>query len=157
MSDRDEQHLLGQIRACEILVPHRTALAPSVSQWSVGMHIHHCALVMQGIAAAAARCDAAAPRWSPNFLRAVVLATGRIPRGRVEAPAATRPAAEVGDAQLAAALHDAAESVRRLSAVPADAWFRHFALGVLRGRSVARFLAVHNRHHLRIISDILAA
>lgn len=154
--ERTVRRLLGQVRAFEALLPHRSAIAPSVSRWSVGMHIHHAALVMHGVVDSAFSCREAAPRWSPNLLGRVVLLTGRMPRGRAPAPEATRPSDSPHEGLLLTALHAATLAVRRLPAAPANVWFRHFALGVLRGRSVSRFLEVHNRHHLRIISDILA-
>lgn len=36
-------------------------------------------------------------------------------------------------------------------------WFRHFAFGVLNRDKAIRFLCIHNGHHLRIISEIMAA
>ena len=36
-------------------------------------------------------------------------------------------------------------------------WFKHFAFGVLDRDKALRFILIHNRHHLRIISDIVAA
>ncbi len=148
--------ILAQIRAFEALLPHRDVIAPTVSQWSVGMHLHHSALAMQVVAAELLRCDTAAPRWQLNPMRTLILLTGRIPRGRAQVPAAARPVPDLSEDRVASALKEAAQSVRQLPDARADAWFRHFALGVIRARSVPRFLEVHNRHHVRIISDILA-
>jgi hypothetical protein len=148
--------VLGQIRAFEALVEHRSAITSRISRWSVGQHIHHCSLVMVGVAEAVKRKRTPRPRWTPNLLRTMVLVSGRIPRGRAQAPREARPAPGLDEAGLASALSDANGTVRGLRDAPADAWFRHFALGVIRMRSVPRFLEVHNRHHLRIMGDIIA-
>jgi hypothetical protein len=146
----------GQIRAFEALVGHASAVTPRISRWSVGMHIHHCSLAMVGVARAVMRQSGPRPRWTPNLLRTMVLLTGRIPRGRSQTPAEARPIPGYHERQLVSVLRDADDIVRELVDAPADAWFRHFALGIIRMRSVPRFLEVHNRHHLRIIRDILA-
>jgi hypothetical protein len=154
--DRRIERVVSQVGAFEALVPHRDVRAPTVSQWSVGMHIHHCALAMRLVATEVLRCETPPPRWSANPVRTLILLTGRVPRGRAEAPAAVRPSVDLSEGLLGPALSEAAQLVRRLPDAPQEAWFRHFALGVIRRRSVPRFLEVHNRHHLRIISDILA-
>jgi hypothetical protein len=153
---RGVELVLGQIRAFEALAGHRSAVTIPISRWSVGMHIHHCSLAMVGVARAVMRQSGARPRWSPNVLRTMVLVTGCIPRGRAQTPAEARPEPGFDERRLVSALRDAEEMVRELVDAPADAWFRHFALGIIRMRSVPRFLEIHNRHHLRIIRDILA-
>jgi hypothetical protein len=85
----------------------------------------------------------------------MVLVTGRIPRGGAQTPAEARPAPGVEERQLVSTLRDADVLVREMVEAPADAWFRHVALGIIRMRSVPRFLEVHNWHHLRIMRDIL--
>lgn len=146
----------GQIRALDALVGYRSAVTPRVSRWPVGMHIHHCSLTMVGVTRAVMRQSGPRPRWTPNLLRTTVLLTGRIPRGRAQTPAEARPTPGCDERQLLSVLRDADDIVRELVDAPADAWFHHFALGIIRMRSVPRFLEVHNRHHLRIIRDILA-
>jgi hypothetical protein len=73
---------------------------PAISDWSIGMHVHHCCLAMIGI------CGSLKESVPPP---------------------------------------------------PRSGFSRHFAFGVLRRDKALRFMEIHNRHHLRIISDIAAA
>lgn len=54
-------------------------------------------------------------------------------------------------------LEDAAEQIEHARSLSADAWFSHFALGVLRRDDALRFIEIHTDHHLAIVDEILAA
>jgi hypothetical protein len=52
------------------------------------------------------------------------------------------------------------ESERRIEAarqISPNHWFRHFAFGVLDRDRTLKFIGIHNRHHARIVQDILRA
>ena len=84
----------------------------------------------------------------------MILATGRIPRGRAKAPEIAMPQEGIAGDELGGWFDNAVTWVERAAELPADRWFRHFALGVLDRDRALRFVEIHNRHHLQIISDI---
>ena len=136
---------------------HADRTAPEVSGWSVGMHIHHCELVMIGICRSMARSTLPPPRTGFNLLRSIVLLTGRIPRGRAQSPEEAVPTPDVPGTDLEKALDLAERMMDKTRKRKPDVWYRHFAFGVLRRDAALRVLEIHNRHHLRIIRDILSA
>jgi len=127
----------------------------SVSSWTPGEHLRHCGLAIAAVRRALETSSGAPPWTWRSWIGALVLRRGRLPRGRARAPAETVPDLAAAE-PLEAALARAATDLERIRALPADAWFRHFALGTLRRDRALRFLAVHTEHHLRIVREILA-
>ena len=141
------------------------AAVPDVSGWSPAQHLAHLCdatrLILEAIEALEASTDdgATRPARSPRLAGRAVLVTGRIPRGRAQAPRGTVPAA----VPARAALHEALEAMsHRVAAAAARAHgFRrvagarlHPALGWLGAAQWWRFLRVHDEHHLAIVADI---
>lgn len=146
--------LLPRLRSA---VAHGEVRAPAVSAWSVGMHVHHCALSMIGTARQVARSTPPPPRRRRSLLATVLLRIGRIPRGRANAIDAIRPRENVDGVELRAQLDECERLLADLEQSDSRAWFEHFVFGVLPRDQAVRFLRIHNDHHLRIIADILAA
>jgi hypothetical protein len=67
------------------------------------------------------------------------------------------PKQDASPAELLALLEEAARKLNDVRQLDAGAWFKHFAFGVLDRDKAIKFILIHNRHHLRIISDIMAA
>ncbi len=131
--------------------------APGVSGWSAGMHVHHCCL--STIEVCRALCASQPPAPAGNFspLRELVFLTGRIPRGRARAPDRVTPKPDIGTQELLPLLDESDRQLELARQAPRDAWFRHFAFGRMTRDRTLKFLRIHNRHHARIIEDILAA
>ncbi len=158
--------LLDGIDRCRGLVgrpTHMAALAPDVSGWSVAHHVEHLVRVDRAIVDWIGDALANPDRWPaagrPSRIGRMVLASGWIPRGQGRAPDFTRPEGR-GIRELAAdlaALETRAERVEgRLEDVRAlPCTRRHPVLGEFRASEWLRFLAIHHRHHDRIIRDIL--
>ena len=142
----------ASLRACPDVAAAR---APAVSGWSVGQHVEHCLLATIGIAAALAGSSPPPPRPGLALKRRMLILTGWIPRGRARAPAAVSPQVEPGIERLQALLEQADAALADAAQLPQDAWFRHFALGPMDRDTSLAFLAVHDRHHLKIVRDIL--
>ena len=96
-----------------------------------------------------------------NLLGRVLLACGRIPRGRGKAPRGSE-----GEERSAAELAGAIERVRaELGRLENDSErlgrrkpvLRHPYFGGLDARQSLRMLAIHTDHHLRIVADIRRA
>lgn len=144
------------------LCAQAAARAPAVSAWSVGEHIDHVARAHAGILRFFAE-----PAPEPDATRGItllgrfVLLTGRIPRGRGKAPAATLPATPDADA-LRTAVTAVAQRLDALAADPTPCRDRsrrwmHPVFGGLHRAQWLGFLRIHQAHHAAIIRDILAA
>ncbi len=130
--------------------------APAVSEWTIGMHVHHSCLAMIGICRSLIASTPPPPR-SFSLVTALVFFTGRIPRGRGRAPDAVLPRQDVSQAELGRLLEQSERILPEVHDLDPKTWFRHFAFDVLDRDKTLRLILIHNRHHLRIISDIVAA
>ncbi len=130
--------------------------APAVSEWSIGMHVHHCGLAMMRVCQSLVASTPPTPRSRFSFLTAIVFLSGRIQRGRGRSPDVVLPRQDVSPAELLTLLDRAERILTEANDLDPKAWFRHFAFGVLDRDKALRFIHIHNRHHLRIISDIVA-
>ncbi len=131
--------------------------AEAVSAWSVGTHIQHLSLAMSGISKALLASSSPMPPARFSLPKFFVLLLGRIPRGKGRAPKSTIPEKEVSKEEVLAALAAAREGMVAAQSVPFDRWFQHPMFGPLTKDQTLRFVEIHNRHHLAIIREILAA
>lgn len=139
------------------------ARATRVSAWSVAQQLDHLLKVLEGSFGRMAK-DREPNDPVPggiNLLGRLLLACGRIPRGRGKAPRGSE-----GEERSGAALAEALARVRAaLARLEADAErlrspipvLRHPYFGGLDARQSLRMLAVHTDHHLRIVADIRRA
>ncbi|NIR43230.1 MAG: DUF1569 domain-containing protein [Gemmatimonadetes bacterium] len=138
--------------------------ADAVSRWSVADHLSHIARSIQAmVGAIEAACEPGAEDsgGGPTFPGHAVLLTGWIPRGVGEAPEYMEPQAE-SSADVARQLEVARQAVERLEPrLPeierARGRVRHFAFGALTPLQWLRVIAIHTRHHLKIIRAIQRA
>ncbi len=136
----------------------RAALrAPAVSEWSIGMHVHHCCLAMVGFCQSLIASTPPTPRSRFSLVTAVVFSSGRIPRGRGRSPDVALPRQDVSPAELWTLLDQSERILTEVHDLDPKTWCRHVVFGVLDRDKTLRFILIHNRHHLRIISDIVAA
>ncbi len=131
--------------------------APAVSEWSIGMHVHHCCLAMIKICQSLVASTPPTPRSRFSFRTTLVFSSGRIPRGRGRSPDAVLPRQDISPAELSTLLDECERILTEAGDLDPKTWFRHFAFGVLDRNKTLRFIRIHNRHHPRIISDIAAA
>ncbi len=131
---------------------------PAVSKWSVGMHVHHCCLAMIGVCESLTTSTPPPPPRAPfSLISAFIFLSGRIPRGRGRSPDVVVPKQDVTQAELFALLEESERKLNGVGQLDAGTWFNHFKFGVLDRDKTAKFMRIHNQHHLRIISDIIAA
>ena len=145
---------LGRLRGA---VMDAGTCVPSVSKWSIGMHVHHCCLVIVGISRSLAASKPPPPRVRRSLLASFLLRIGRIPRGRAKTAEAALPRGDVSPPELLELLEKSEQLLAEVDRLGPQCWFKHFAFGVLDRDEAVHFIRMHNRHHLRIISDILAA
>ena len=67
------------------------------------------------------------------------------------------PKRDISLEELLAVLDEAGRKLNDARQLDAGTWFKHFAFGVFDRDKTIKFIRIHNRHHLRIISDIMAA
>ena len=132
---------------------------PEVSGWSAGEHLDHTVKVMSAFLRQLQK-DQPLDVAGVNLLGRAVLLAGWIPRGRGRAPEKVTGLRVAPDELTGAitaadglltALEEAPPRERRLP-LAKHPYFR----GLTAGQS-ARFVIVHNRHHLRIVADIARA
>ncbi len=145
------------IEAFRNCIPKADLCVPAVSKWSVGMHVHHCCLGMIGICQTLIASTPPPPRSRFSLIRALIFLSGRIPRGRGRSPDAAVPKQDISPAELLALLEETERKLNDVRQLDAGTWYKHFAFGVFDRDKTIKFIRIHNRHHLRIISDIMAA
>ncbi len=131
-----------------------------VSAWSVGQQLEHLALAGHSILDAMeqiVRGDHAEDAGKePNRIGRFVLVSGRIPRGKGQAPDSALPK-DVDAGVLVADLLRMRERCAALDPNVLDdavGTVAHFAFGHLNACQWLRFIQVHNDHHGKIIRDI---
>jgi hypothetical protein len=140
-------------------------VVPSVSAWSSEQHLAHVALanelVLRNLKSLASGRGLLLVHGAESNPRALaVLVEGRLPRGQAQAPRMVRPPERIERALLAQWLADGRAALSALDprALPAnEPKIPHQLLGPLDAPQWARFAAVHTRHHLLIVHEILAA
>ncbi len=129
----------------------------TVSEWSIGMHVHHCCLAMVGFCQALIASTPPAPQSRFSLVAAAVFSSGRIPRGRGRSPDVALPNQDISATELWTLLDQSERILTEVHDLDPKTWCRHPVFGVFDRDKTLRFILIHNRHHLRIISDIVAA
>ena len=138
-------------------VPKADVVAPDVSKWSVGMHVQHCCLATIAVCESLVASEPPVPPSSFSLVTSAIFWTGRIPRGRGKSPEQAIPRDEIWTNEMEGLLLDSERRIEEARQVSRDHWYRHFAFGVLDRDQTLKFLGIHNRHHARIVQDILRA
>ncbi|TDI84345.1 MAG: DUF1569 domain-containing protein [Caldithrix sp.] len=137
-------------------IPRCSVRNEKVSKWTVGMQIEHCLLGTRGICSALVKSKPNAGKIKKGFLRRIIFLTGTIPRGRGKSPDAALPNEQTTESELRELLAEASLSAQKAAESDCDCWWKHFAFGVMKRDEALRFVEIHNKHHLKIISDILS-
>lgn len=127
----------------------------SVSQAPVGWHIEHSLLVVETVINAVKKSESNNYKWKFNFIRTVILMTGKIPRGKVKAPRSVQPKGNWNLAKLMDGFATAKTAIEQLDSVHRNCFFSHPYFGDLNVGQTKIFLIIHTKHHLKIINDIL--
>ena len=129
----------------------------AISKWSAAQHLDHSLKVCSAVLGSILEPSGSLPRGI-NFLGRLVLSLGWFPRGRGESPQSLRGTsatpqeieASVGDIRRFLEMVDE----HRVEAAK-DPIVRHPYFGGLTASQALRFLVIHNRHHLRIINEVM--
>ncbi len=125
-----------------------------ISGWTVGKHVEHCCKTMVAVCRALADSKGSPPHRKWSLPRTIVLLTGKIPRGKAEAPDSVLPGSDNTPDSISSILDEADAAIKSAKQLPANSWFAHPFFSSLKRDEALRFILVHNKHHLKIIRDI---
>jgi hypothetical protein len=128
----------------------------AVSSGSVGWHIEHSLKTIDQIVKACKNSNPSNYQWRFNFKRFLILTIAKkIPRGKAKAPKIVRPEGEISSETLGLSLSKVKENLMDWKDLDKNTHFPHPFFGILNKKETANFLALHTKHHLMIIDDIL--
>jgi hypothetical protein len=127
----------------------------AISEASVGWHIEHSLLVIKQITATVAQSEPKLYKSKFNVKRFVVFLTKTIPRGKAKAPKVVIPSEEITVDLLQESLKNTYQAITYLKDCEANQYFMHPFFGQLNKKQTIKFLAIHTKHHLKIVRDIL--
>ncbi|MEM7108228.1 MAG: hypothetical protein AAF519_08380 [Bacteroidota bacterium] len=153
--DMDPNFLALEMTDLESKLPYCDYREGSVSKVSVAWHIDHSLKVINRITDSLRSSNAKDYRYTPNPLRTLVFATGKMRRGKGRAPEVVLPPDTIKMNDLLTQWEDAKQNLRFLDSVDQQSHFRHPVFGVLNLKASKRFIAIHTGHHLEIIKDII--
>lgn len=140
----------------EKYIPYQDRLNTNVSNGSVGWHIEHALLTMNMIIKGLKACDPARYKSKFNMKRIFVMAAGKIPRGRIQAPSIVQPTVKYNRESLMEHLSSTRTNYGSLKTADPTNYFTHPFLGDFKLKPTRRFLQIHTAHHLAIMKDILS-
>ncbi len=127
----------------------------NVSKASVGWHLEHSLLVINGITSTLSKSEPELYKWKFNFKRMFVWTTGKIPRGKGTAPSTVQPKEEITLEGLKSQLEKTRTRLVQLEALSEDKFFEHPYFGQIKKKDTVKFLGIHTKHHLTIVADML--
>ena len=128
----------------------------AVSSGSVGWHIEHSLKTIDQIVTACKNSNPSNYQWRFNFNRFLILTIAKkIPRGKAKAPKIVRPEGEISLETLDMSLSKVKENLMDWKDLDKNTYFPHPFFGILNKKETENFLALHTKHHLMIIDDIL--
>jgi hypothetical protein len=155
MNTINTSKLMKQLAQLEQVIPNAEKKNQLISNANVGWHIGHTLMVLNGIIETTSNSDPNDYKWSFNFKRVVVFTRNKIPRGVAKAPKSVNPKDDFTQESLSKLLSDAKVKLEELHTMDQRFFFKHPSLGNLKFKQMIQFLAIHTKHHLDIIHDIL--
>jgi hypothetical protein len=148
---RELEYILDQL---ESHIPDFEKINLAVSQASIGWHIDHILLVINGIVAQLKKSDSEQYKWKFNWKRTYIETINKLPRGKGKAPKAVQPTEASSTEALIAKLDLAKKNSYELESLDPKCYFAHPYFGNLNVKKSIWFLELHTKHHLKIIEDI---
>ena len=126
----------------------------AISQSSIGWHIDHSLMVINGIIDQLKKSNPEQYKWQFNWNRIFIQSINKIPRGKAKAPKVVQPLEPATATLLISKLEIAKNSLVDLETLNANSYFTHPYFGDLNLKKTLWFLNLHTNHHLKIIKDI---
>ena len=136
-------------------IPNLEKTNSKISSSSIGWQIDHCLLVINGIIDQLEVSNPSAFEPKFNLPKFIVFTTGKIPRGKARAPKIVMPVDVATADELKSKIELAKTNILKLNSFPINAHFKHPFFNDLNTKQTEKFLAIHTKHHLKIIEDIL--
>ena len=136
-------------------VSHYETLNQKVSEANVGWHIEHSLLTLNRITNFLISSNPNDYQWNFNFIRIVLMATKKIPRGKGKAPEVVLPKGNINQDSLLTHILLTRNKINELKTLPNDKYFEHPFFGKMKLKQSMNFLEIHTKHHLVIIADII--
>jgi len=146
------KQLLSEI---ETLFPFKDKENHSISKATVGWQLDHALKVFIKVSEWTANSNPKDYKRKINFWRIVLFPLGYFPRGRVKAPKYVMPPEVITIENLNNQLQMAKNYISILKDLPNGVYFKHPIFNMLTKKQTLRFLEMHTKHHLKIVSDIL--
>ena len=150
-------NLHSEIDRIAASVPSAALRSKHVSDWSIGQHIEHVAKATSAFAVTLLRHRSSSLPLDENPWKSVLLERGVFPRGVVEAPKFTLPGERTDRSVLETLLLKTRNRISKLQDLSPDVAANHHYLGTMQRDEAIAFMAIHLRHHISIIEDILDA
>lgn len=139
----------------QAVIPKQEIINQQISKASVGWHIEHSLLTINLIIENLQNSDPQKYRWKFNFIRTLIYTINKIPRGKAQSPKAVRPKTICSSEALQIHIDLTKEKMKVLQSLNRNNYFEHPFFGKLNLKPAIKFLGLHTKHHLHIISDIL--
>ncbi len=136
-------------------IPNFEKTNSKISNSTIGWQIDHCLLVINGVMSQIEISNPTEFQSKFNFNRFMVFTTGKIPRGKIRAPKVVTPFDVATAEELKSKIEIAKNNISKLNNLPKNSFFKHPFLSNLNLKQSEKFLAIHTKHHLKIIEDIL--
>jgi len=139
----------------ESKVASKDSINPLVSKSAVSWHIAHSLKVITKVVETVKISNPQEYRWKFNPTRSFVYLFNYFPRGKGKAPKSVLPADNLSSDQLHEQFQTVKEMLLALEHLDAKSHFMHPYFGQLNLKQTKKFLALHTKHHLKIIDDII--
>ncbi|MBK8552778.1 MAG: DUF1569 domain-containing protein [Ignavibacteria bacterium] len=136
-------------------IPKAGMINETVSKSSVGWHIEHSLLAVNFIIEGLKNSNPEDYKWNFNFMRMLVFAMNKIPRGKGKAPETVIPKNTINADTLKKQIGIASEKIKELDTLMADNYIKHPVFGNMNLNQTMKFLVIHTKHHVDIINDII--
>jgi len=136
-------------------IPNQELLNPIISKSSVGWHIEHTLLTMNLVIENIHKSNPENYKRTFNLNRFLVFTLNKIPRGRAKAPKVVQPKMDFTTDSLLYHLEKGKTNLKKLNTLSANNYFEHPYLGQLNLKPTIKFIKIHTKHHLKIITEII--
>jgi hypothetical protein len=147
--------LIHLVNKLENNIDSKDVFNSQVSQVNVSWHIAHSLKVLHNISKVLQSSNPDDYLWRFNSNRSFVYFINFIPRGKGKAPKAVMPAEDISKEELHKDIATVRQLLNELQHLDAKSNFTHPYFGQLNLKQTKKFLAIHTKHHLKIIEDII--